>query len=72
MNFLRYVSTKAKQMAEADAYRNYLCDCLFFLGRNESPSVKFRDLMHPKPEEKRSAGEIIDNIKTGLERLVNK
>ena len=69
---MRYVSTKAKKLAGDDAYRNYLCDCLYFHGRNEAPAEKYRDLIHPKRVEEKDAEEIIDNIKTGLERLVNK
>ena len=69
---MRYVSAKAQQAAETEAYRVYISDALYFSANGKSHIKRFYDYMHPAPEETRSAEEIIDNVRSKIERLVNK
>lgn len=60
------------QRAEIDAYRFYVADTLYFMANGKAPDKRLRELLNPPKEETRTAEEIIDSVKTKLERLVNK
>lgn len=59
-----------------DAYRIYSAEAMKNINRilaeNMTGSymkVSYMDMLHPKPEEKRSAEEIINSIRKGLQEL---
>ena len=55
------------------AYRIYVTDCLRMIAKNTAPIAlgeyigkRYLDIINPKPEETRTADEIIDHIKKKL------
>ena len=74
---MRYVLAKAKEKAEADAYRIYISDSLFFMAQGKAPSMRVREWIEQNrsvaqdDEEPPEADEIIASMKDKLERLVN-
>ncbi len=67
--FLRYALETTKRQAEERVYRVYVAETLYFMARGEAPTVRFNDLIHPKPQDTRTSEEIIDTMKTKLNRL---
>lgn len=73
---MRYVMAKAQQMSKDKAYRIYVTDGVkiitentarFFGGRHFE--TRFIDVIEPKPEETRTADEIIENIRDKIKKL---
>lgn len=68
--FSRYVASKAKKSMEEQAYRDYTCEALRLLthsnaeitGKGSYLTVKYNDLIHPKPEDTRTGDEIKADI----------
>lgn len=65
---MRYVEAKAKNSLETKAYRIYITDSLRAIINNPS-NQRYADLIKPQKVEKRSASEIIEHIKKGLEGI---
>lgn len=62
-----------KKKAVDDAYRIYITDTLYFIANGKAPKQRFMEFLHPQQqEETRKPEEIINSVKSGLERLVNK
>lgn len=58
---------------EKDAYRTYVTDSLKLIAGNTAkyvggkvPAKRYIDIIHPKPEETRTADEIIEQVLGGL------
>lgn len=70
---MRYAVAKARKNAEEKAYRIYVSDTLKMIAENTARAggryvtARYVDIIHPKPEETRSADEIISHIKKKLE-----
>ena len=67
---------KIKSDAETDLWRKYTARCMRMITENTAGmvngkfiSVEYEDIINPKPEEKRSADEIIGNIKDKLNKM---
>lgn len=65
-----------KRQSEESAFRDYTALCLYNIGQcvaktggGEYVTVKFHDLMNPKPEDKRTSKEVVDHIKSKLKAL---
>lgn len=65
---MRYVESKAKQALEEKAYRIYVTDSLRAIINNPS-NMRYADIIKPQKVETRTAAEIIDNIRKGLEGI---
>lgn len=52
------------------AYRIYITDMLYYQARGQSLTIRYDDMIHPKPQDTRTAEEIADDIitKFGLTR----
>lgn len=64
-----------KKENELEVYRVYITDCLRLIAKNVAPIAhgeyigkRYAEIIHPKPEETRTAEEIIDSIKQKLAR----
>ena len=67
---------KIKADAENELWRNYMarnvrmiCENTAGLVRGKFMSVEYEDIINPKPEEKRTADEIIDGIKDKIDKM---
>lgn len=67
---------KIKADLENELWRNYMarnvrmiCENTAGLVQGKFMSVEYEDIINPKPEEKRSADEIIGGIKDKIEKL---
>ena len=67
---------KIKADHENEVWRKYTARCMRMIGENTAGmvngkfiSVEYEDIINPKPEEKRSADEIIGNIKDKLNKM---
>ena len=67
---------KIKADIENELWRNYMarnvrmiCENAAGLVQGKFMSVEYEDIINPKPEEKRTADEIIDGIKDKIEKL---
>ena len=67
---------KIKADAENELWRKYTARCLMLITENTAGtvngkfiSVEYENIINPKPEEKRSADEIIGNIKDKLNKM---
>lgn len=67
---------KIKADAETELWRKYTARCMRMIGENTAGmvngkfmSIEYEDIINPKPEEKRSADEIIGNIKDKLNKM---
>lgn len=65
-----------KEKRKEEAYRVYMAEAIKnvneILANNFSGSymkLSYRDILNPKPVETRTADQIIDNIRNGLQRL---
>lgn len=50
------------------AFREYVTDCLYLMGRNKVPGMRWLEMVRPKKEDDRSAEEIAGEVadKMGL------
>ena len=76
MPFLRYVYARYEERQREEAYRICVTDSLRILTENTAEivggkmfTVRYFDLTHPRKEETRTAGEVIEHIRNGLRRL---
>ena len=67
---------KIKADVETELWRKYTARCMRMIGENTAGmvngkfiSVEYEDIINPKPEEKRSADEIIGGIKDKLNKM---
>ena len=67
---------KIKADHENEVWRKYTARCVRMITENTAGmvngkfiSVEYEDIINPKPEEKRSADEIIGNIKDKLNKM---
>lgn len=67
---------KIKSDAETELWRKYTARCLRLMTENTAGmvqgkliSVEYEDIISPKPEEKRSADEIIKGIKNKIDKM---
>lgn len=67
---------KIKADAETELWRKYTARCMRMIGENTAGmvngkfmSIEYEDIINPKPEEKRSADEIIGGIKDKLNKM---
>lgn len=65
-----------KQQAKDDAYKVYITEALRFISENTAKytgggyiKVKYTDIINPRPEEKRTRTEIIDQMKLRLQQI---
>lgn len=71
--FVRYAIAKAWAKSEETVFRTYVTDTLQTISKNTARYVsgdyiraRYYDIIHPTPEETRTADEIIAHIKEGL------
>lgn len=64
--FMRYAKARLEQERREFAYRIFITDCL---GHIIGLKTRWVDMINKKPVETRSAGEIIDNLKTKLAKI---
>lgn len=73
-----YMAALPHMIAERErnkAYRIYISDALKLIGENSARGggkyyeTRFIDLIEPKPEETRTAAEVIDQVRGSLRRL---
>ena len=67
---------KIKADLENEVWRKYTARCLRLVTENTAGmvngkliSVEYEDIINPKPEENRSADEIINNIKNKIDKM---
>lgn len=67
---------KIKADVETELWRKYTARCMRMIGENTAGmvngkfiSVEYEDIINPKPEEKRSADEIIESIKDKIDKM---
>lgn len=67
---------KIKVDFENEVWRKYTARCLMLITENTAGmvngkliSVEYEDIINPKPEEKRSADEIIKGIKNKIDKM---
>ena len=67
---------KIKDDLEKEMWLNYSARCLRAIAENTAGlvqgkfiSVEYEDIINPKPEEKRTADEIIDGIKDKIDKM---
>lgn len=67
---------KIKADLENEIWRNYTARCMRLITENTAGmvngkvmSVEYEDIINPKPEEKRSADEIIENLKSKINKI---
>jgi hypothetical protein len=67
---------KIKADLENEVWRKYTARCLRLMTENTAGmvngkliSVEYEDIINPKPEENRSADEIINNIKNKIDKM---
>ena len=67
---------KIKADVETELWRKYTARCMRMIGENTAGmingkfiSVEYEDIINPKPEEKRSADEIINGIKDKIDKM---
>lgn len=65
-----------KQQREELAFHDYMATCIYYINKSvvkqyggEYIATKFRDIVNPKPEDKRTSEEIINLIRGKLEML---
>lgn len=65
-----------KQQAKDDAYKAYITEALRIISENTARytgggyiKVKYTDIINPRPEEKRTRTEIIDQMKLRLQQI---
>lgn len=63
---MRYALAKQREREFADAYRYYVADALYCGYHQQAPVIRLWDMMHPAPEETRTAEEIIGGIRNKL------
>lgn len=70
---MRYIAARAEAAAKEEAYRIYVTQSLKLIAENTAKQVgggyikaSYADLIHPKPEETRTADEIIAHMKEKL------
>ena len=73
MSSLQY---KIKADLENEVWRKYTARCLRLMTENTAGmvngkliSVEYEDIINPKPEEKRSADEIINGLKNKIDKM---
>lgn len=64
--FMRYAKARLEQERREFAYRIFITDCI---GHIIGLKTRWVDMINKKPVEMRSAGEIIDNLKTKLAKI---
>ena len=67
---------KIKADLENEVWRKYMARCLRLMTENTAGmvngkliSVEYEDIINPKPEEKRSADEIINGLKYKIDKM---
>jgi hypothetical protein len=67
---------KIKADLENEVWRKYMARCLRLMTENTAGmvngkliSVEYEDIINPKPEEKRSADEIINGLKNKIDKM---
>lgn len=60
--FIRFYSATVGEKLIDEAYRVYVTDSLKYGGENKFLVSRFYDIIHPKPEDHRTAEEIIGSI----------
>ena len=67
---------KIKADLENEVWRKYTARCLRLITENTAGmvngkliSVEYEDIINPKPEEKRSANEIINGLKNKIDKM---
>lgn len=67
---------KIKADHENEVWRKYTARCMRMIGENTAGmvngkfmSIEYEDIINPKPEEKRSADEIIESIKDKIDKM---
>ena len=63
---MRYAKARLEQERREFAYRIFITDCI---GHIIGLKTRWVDMINKKPVETRSAGEIIDNLKTKLAKI---
>lgn len=51
-----------KEHREAEVYRIYITDSLFYFADNKRLSVRYEELINPKPKDTRTAEQIVADI----------
>lgn len=61
--------TKIRQQAEDEAFRYYVTDWMYYYADDKKLTMQYRDIIHPKPVDKRTAEEIVNETfsKAGIE-----
>ena len=74
--FLQYVQANLHEKRQDKAYKVYMTEAVKNINRilaeNMTGSymkVSYMEMLNPKPEETRTAEQIIEDIRTGLQRL---
>lgn len=73
---MRYAVSKINSRQRDTAYRVYVTDALKFIAENTARyagggymKARYEDLIHPKPEDTRTAEEIIEHMKKKLAQV---
>ena len=73
---MRYVKVRAEQSKLEKAYRIYVTDCLKFISENTARQAggtsfnkRYAELIDKKPVETRTSEEVIDSIRSKLQKL---
>ena len=71
---MRYVVSRCIEKQQDMAYRVYLTDSLYCLGRNEHMTVRYIDTITNTPAPDKSGDEVVEEVlsKCGLKRGDNK
>lgn len=67
---MNFASARLTQRVEAEAFRIYLADTLFFLAEGKQINVRWNEFLHPTPIVEHDPDEVIENIKAGLRGLM--
>lgn len=62
-----YARGRARAEAESHAYRVYVTDALYYLGRNSTPAKRWVEIIHPAPDY--DAEQVVEDLtrRIGLE-----
>lgn len=55
---MRYVNAKYDERVQEQAYRIYVTNSLYYMADNKRISRTYNEIIHPKPEDKRTGDEI--------------
>lgn len=55
---MRYVNARYEELKRGEAYRIYVTDSLNLQGQNKYLSMRYYDMINPKPNDERTGDEI--------------